>query len=107
MKSVLRALLTLLPIVIAGIAIEQIIITFPSIDNVKLIIFANLIGYGFGVLTSLVVITIESIFSSRLDSLVGIIFWFGAYFSLTFGGIGGVVIGVGCAIFTILQIKLN
>ena len=57
MKRVLRTLLTLLTIVIAVITIEQIIITFTSIGNVELIIFASLIGYGFGVLTSLVVIT--------------------------------------------------
>jgi hypothetical protein len=98
----LITLLTLSPIVIAVIAIEQIILNFTSISNVELIIFASLIGYGIGVLTSLVIISIASVASSRLDSLVGILFWHGAYFSLTLGGIGGVIIGVGCAIFTML-----
>jgi hypothetical protein len=106
-KYLSTILLALSPIVVTGFTTEQIILNFTNIGNTEFIIFASLIGYGIGVFTLLFVVSVMSIISSGLDSLVGALFWFGAHFSLTFGGLGGAIIGVGCAIFTILQMKLN
>jgi hypothetical protein len=106
MKDLLNVWFLLAPIfsLIATWAIIDLIIpNFTHIGNLELIIFASLIGFGSGMLVSLVALSTTSVLSSGLANLFAFLFWSGAYYSIIIGTAGS-LIGAGYAIFTELSV---
>ncbi len=84
--------------------ITQILTFFNHVGDLEITIFAGVIGFGLGTITSLTILSIGCIFYPGLLSLLAMWFWSGSYIAIIAGGSTGGLTGVICGIFMRISI---
>jgi hypothetical protein len=83
---------------------KLIIPCFSPVGDLELTIFAGVIGFGWGTIFALIILSVWDIFSNGLFSLLALWFWGGSYIAIITGGLTGCLAGIACGIFMRISI---
>jgi hypothetical protein len=85
--------------IVTVIACYPVINSFDRLNDLELIIFASVLGFGVGTIVWLIILSAGATLSSGVFSIFAAWFWYGSYYAISIGGTIGSITGAGCAIF--------